>query len=284
MKWLKLARVHHYIKNILIFFPMFFNGSIFDFELLKVSFLGFIAFGFTSSIIYIINDLHDLEKDKKHPTKCKRPLASGQIKKNQAVYMILGLISVTLFIHIYYVELIPSVSWLILYFVLNLLYSLKLKNIPIIDIAILVSGFLIRVLYGAAITSVVLSNWLILTVMSVSFYLALGKRRNEYQDYGEETREVLKYYNYEFLDKNMTVSLALSDIFYSLWSVNMIDKGKYSSFLIWTIPLILLIQMKYSLNIEGNSDGDPVEVLFRDKVLISMVIVFFLFMFAVLYG
>lgn len=284
MKWLKLMRVHHYIKNILILFPMFFNGSFFDFKLLQVSFFGFLAFGLTSSIIYIINDLRDLEKDKKHPIKCKRPLASGQIKKNEAICMVLGLMAIILIIHINYVQLIPSVSWLLLYFVLNLLYSLKLKNMPIIDIAILVSGFLIRVLYGAAITGVVLSNWLILTVMSVSFYLALGKRRNEYQDHGEETREVLKYYNYEFLDKNMTVSLALSDVFYSLWCVNMIDKGKYSSFLIWTIPLILLIQMKYSLNIEGSSDGDPVEVLFHDKILIGMVVVFFLFMFMVLYG
>ena len=283
MKWLKLIRIHHYIKNVLVFFPLFFNGSMFNAQLLFKGFMGFLVFGLTSSIVYIINDLHDVDKDKLHPIKAKRPIASGEIKPKQAKILLLLLFLVVCCIHILFLRILVSVKWLIIYLILNIMYSYGLKNKPIIDIAILVSGFLIRVLYGADITGITLSNWLILTVMSVTFYLALGKRRNEYQDHGNKTRVVLKYYNYEFLDKNMTVSLALSDIFYSLWCMNMIDKKIYSSTLVWTIPIIFLIQMKYSLNVEGSSDGDPVEVLFHDKLLISMVIFYAIILVIILY-
>ena len=283
MKWLKLIRIHHYIKNVLVFFPLFFNGSIFNIQLLITSFMGFLVFGLISSIVYIINDLHDVDKDKLHPIKSKRPIASGEINPKQAKFVLLFLLFVVCCIHILFFQILASLKWLVLYLILNIMYSYGLKNKPIIDIAILVSGFLIRVLYGADITGITLSNWLILTVMSVSFYLALGKRRNEYQDHGNKTRAVLKYYNYEFLDKNMTVSLALSDIFYSLWCMNMIEQKIYSSTLVWTIPIILLIQMKYSLDIEGSSDGDPVEVLFHDKLLIGMVALYVIILVVILY-
>jgi len=147
---------------------------------------------------------------------------------------------------------------------LNVLYSKKLKDVPIVDVVILVSGFLIRLMYGGVVTNVVISRWLYLTVIMVSFYMGLGKRRNELGKEKSEnnTRRVLKYYNYAFLDKNMYLSLGLAEAFYALWAIDSPQQE-----LLWTVPLIIIIGMKYSLNIEGESDGDPVEVILKDKYL-----------------
>jgi len=153
-----------------------------------------------------------------------------------------------------------------------------LKNVPIMDIAILVSGFLIRVIYGGVICNIEVSNWLYLTVMAISFYMGLGKRRNEIIKQGTESRKVLKFYNYEFLDKNMYMSLAITIVFYSLWCM---DIGAVSNSLIniiWTVPLVLIICMKYSLDIEGDSLGDPVDVILSDKLLLGLALIYGLIM------
>lgn len=285
--YLKLMRIHHYVKNGLIFTPLIFSGNLVNIDLFYKSILSFIAFSLIASAIYIINDIQDVELDRLHPTKCKRPLAANLISIINAKILVALLISIGFLINIYAAEKgIFAWSSLILYFVLNLAYSNGLKNFPIIDIAILVSGFVLRVLYGSGITGIEISSWLYLTVVSMSFYLGLGKRRNELLKSKDknESRKVLKYYNHDFLDKNMYMSLALTISFYSLWTVDPITISRVSNnYLIWTVPLVILICMKYSLNIEGDSDGDPVEVIGRDKILIGMIALFILIVIGIIY-
>ena len=283
-KYIKLMRVHHYIKNLLVFATVACSGSIFLADKLISSILGFISFCMVSSVIYIINDINDVEKDRKHPTKKNRPIASGEISIKNAIILavILGLICI--------ICNIPIFSWksfllIVLYFVLNIGYSFGLKDIPILDITILVSGFLIRVLYGSFITDISISNWLYLTVIASAFYFSLGKRRNELKKIGnDKTRKVLKAYNEQFLDKNMYMCLTLTNAFYALWTMDKNTIANYNSeYLIFTVPIVLLITMKYSMNIEGDSDGDPVEVLLHDKLLIVLCTLFVLTMFLILY-
>ncbi len=284
-KYLKLMRVHHYIKNVLIFTPLAFSGNLFNQELLLKSILGFMAFSLIASAIYIINDIQDVEHDRLHPIKCKRPLAANEISLTNGKILASILIVVALCIN-YFISSSPGISWasLLLYLGLNLAYSNGLKNLPIIDVAILVSGFVFRVLYGAGITGIGISNWLYLTVIAMSFYLGLGKRRNELIKQKNVSRKVLKYYNQSFLDKNMYMSLALTITFYSLWTVDPVTIARLSNdFLVWTVPLVILICMKYSLNIEGDSDGDPVEVIIKDKVLMGMVALFVLITLGIIY-
>ncbi|WP_285396536.1 UbiA prenyltransferase family protein [Lysinibacillus sp. fls2-241-R2A-57] len=283
--YIKLMRIHHYIKNGLIFTPLIFSGNLFDIELLFKSFLGFLAFSLVASAIYIINDIQDVELDRLHPTKCKRPLAANLISLTNAKILGVSLVIIAAIINVYTANnsLAAWVS-LILYLIFNLAYSNGLKNLPIIDVAILVSGFVFRVIYGAGITGIEISSWLYLTVISMSFYLGLGKRRNELIKQKNKSRKVLKYYNQSFLDKNMYMSLALTITFYSLWTVDPLTIARLSNnFLVWTVPLVILICMKYSLNIEGDSDGDPVEVILKDKVLIGMVALFILITLGILY-
>lgn len=275
-KFIKLLRMKHYIKNLIIFAPMFFGRVIFDKNKLKCGILGFIAFCMTSSAVYVLNDLKDIEKDRMHPTKKNRPLASGAVKPYQGLILIILCVCVACIISVIMKNIIAA-SLLGLYFVLNIAYSIGLKNKPIIDIVILASGFVIRIFYGGAITNVVISKWLYLVVTVGSLYMGLGKRRNELKKQSE-TREVLKYYNHAFLDKNMYVCVALTNVFYALWTLEM-PNPKIG----WTIPIFIVLLMCYSLDLEGESDGDPVEVILHDKILVSIALIYAVCIFTLLY-
>lgn len=282
--YLKLMRVHHYIKNFLVFAALACSGQFFQWEKLSAGILGFIAFCMVSSVVYIINDIRDVEKDRAHPTKCKRPIAAGTVSVKNA-YILAAVLVLIAGVCNFFVFRWESTALLVLYLVLNLGYSFGLKNIPIVDITILVAGFLIRIMYGALVTWIVISNWLYLTVIAVSFYFALGKRRNELKQLGSgQTRQVLKKYPEAFLDKSMGMCLTLANVFYALWSMDENTVSLYdSNYLVFTVPIVLLITMKYSLNVEGESDGDPVEVLLHDKVLLVLCVVYLAAMFAILY-
>lgn len=282
--YLKLMRVHHYIKNLLVFAALVCSGKLFDMEKLISGIAAFLIFCMVSSIVYIVNDVCDSKKDKNHPTKCKRPIAAGTVSPGSAwilaavLFIIAAVCNCLIFSPV-------ATALLILYFAMNIAYSFGLKNVPLVDITILVAGFLIRILYGAIVTNIAISNWLYLTVIAMSFYFALGKRRNELRWVGDKgTRQVLKAYPIGFLDKNMVMCMTLANVFYALWSVDKKTIEFYNNqYLIFTVPIVMLITMKYSLDIEGNSVGDPVEVLFRDKVLIVLCAVYLAVMFMLLY-
>ena len=282
--YLKMMRVHHYIKNLLVLTALVCSGQLFVSEKLQSGVIAFLYFCMLSSAVYIINDIRDRENDKKHPMKCKRPIAAGKVSVKAAA-VVAVVISVIVFVCNSITFQISSTFLLLLYLVLNLAYSFGLKNIPLVDIAILVAGFLIRILYGAVVTDITISSWLYLTVISLSFYFALGKRRNELKNTGVgETRLVLKSYPVNFLDKNMGMCLTLANVFYALWSMDEKTRALYDNeHLIFTVPLVLIITMKYSLVIEGESDGDPVEVLIHDKVLLALCVLYLMVMVLILY-
>lgn len=285
--YLQLIRVKHWLKNVLIFLPLIFSKNLFDLNSLLITIIGFIAFSLIASIVYINNDIHDIEKDRKHSEKKKRPLASGKvsIKTAKIFEIILGLIGVTLLLVAYIkVRNILIIIIPLLYLLLNFMYSKGLKNIAVIDVVILVSGFVIRVVFGALIINVELSNWLYLMVMFGSFYLGFGKRRNEIIKIGTETRKVLSSYSKDFLDKNMYSCLTLSIFSYSMWCIDPITMSRIeNSYLVWTVPLVMIIFMLYSLEIEKDSLGDPIEVVLKNKGLIAMVGVYGIIMFLILY-
>lgn len=283
-QYLKLMRVHHYIKNLLIFAALGCSGQFFRTEKLVAAFFGFLTFCLFSSVVYIINDIRDAEKDRNHPTKRHRPIASGSVSLTQAWILCAVLFAAGVFCAAF-VRVPSSILLLSLYLVLNLAYSFGLKDFPILDIAILASGFLIRILYGAVITDITISNWLYLTVVAMSSYFSLGKRRNELRQMGENhSRKVLSAYSLGFLDKSMGMCLTMTIVFYALWSMDdntlLLYNGKN---MVYTVPLVMIITLKYSLNIEGDSDGDPVEVLLHDRVLLILCAIYVMIMFVILY-
>lgn len=277
--YIKLMRPKHYIKNLLVFFPLVFSGMIFELPRFIYTLIGMISFCLISSVVYIINDINDVEADRKNEKKKNRPIASGKISVKNAIIFSIILFLIVVLINI----VILKDNWLGyffigIYFILNILYSFKLKHKPIIDIVILSSGFLLRLLYGASITNIEVSNWLYLTVLSISFYMGLGKRRNESIKSGDSGREVLKYYNKNFLDKNMYMFLALAIAFYSLWCIDINIPN-----IIWTVPIIMIICMQYSLIIESDSYGDPVDVILENKPMLFTGILYAIIMFVMIY-
>ena len=280
---IKLIRVKHWIKNVLIFVPAFFNKNLGNPKTILDLILGFFALSLIASVVYIINDLKDVEKDRKHEIKCKRPIASGAISKNLAIVLIvIGIvIAMALLCLVHCENLYLAFVWAGIYLLTNVAYSLGLKNVPIVDIAILTLGFIIRVFYGAAISDIEASNWLCLTVMAFALYMGIGKRRNELSKVGDNsTRDVLKYYDVNLLDKYMTVVTTLGIVFYALWAGTVIA----NPYVIWTVPLVFFIIMKYEMIIHKNSYGDPVEVLLSDKILIGLVGVYGIVMLGLIYG
>ena len=167
--YLKLMRVHHYIKNLLVFATIVCSGQLFGIQKLSKVALGFVAFCMISSAIYIINDINDVEQDRKHPRKKNRPLAARTVTIKAAWLLAIGLFALAIVCSGCIGDFTATLL-LGIYFVLNLTYSFGLKKFPIADISIIVSGFLLRILYGAVIADIVVSNWLYLVVISISFY------------------------------------------------------------------------------------------------------------------
>lgn len=262
--YLQEMRIKHYIKNFLIFIPGFFAGKFNDIIPLQESLAAFISFSLISSAVYVINDINDIEKDRLHPIKCKRPIASGAIGKAHAVVLAVVLWAVSVIICLSIQKTIYPLLTILLYFAINLIYSMcGGKNYALLDIVLLVSGFYLRVLMGACVCEVKISNWLALVIISGASFLAFGKRRNEAKNIGVETRKVLNQYSVTFLDKAMYSCMTLSLCFFALWC------NEQGTQYIILFPVLLLMLLKYSMQIERSEEGDPISLILKDKVLLT---------------
>lgn len=283
-RYLKLLRVHHYIKNIIIFLPCILTEQGAD-NWLKAG-LGACLFSLISSIIYIVNDIMDVEKDKNHPIKCNRPLASGEITLKNAKILIgslfiivMGLLSFVQF-HVNYIML-P-----LLYLVLNFAYSFGLKNIALLDVFILMSGYLIRLEYGALIIDITVSTWMFLMMTSAAFFLGFGKRRNELIRYGNENRKSLSTYTIGFLNQAIQISMTTTIVFYAMACADSQTTVAMAGVdLLWSVPVVFIICLRYMMILETeDSDGDPVTVILSDKPLLALGVTYVLLIIAIIYN
>lgn len=245
MAVIKLLRVQQWIKNGFVFLPIFFSGQFLNTHLLLGAFLAFIAFSLTSSIVYILNDYKDIEKDKLHPVKKNRPLANGSISKKNALLLLIPLIvAIALLIAFNFtlVSLIP----LALYFILNVLYTFYLKVIAILDVAIIAVGFVLRVIFGGLVTSIYVSKWALLLTFTLALVLALGKRRGELVSINSEARPSLKGYNLPFIDTALTITVAITLVCYIMYTISPdVVHGFGSEYVYATTLFVLLGLLRY---------------------------------------
>lgn len=282
-KYLKLMRVKHWIKNLLILFPLVFNREISNLTLLKESFIGVILFSLLSSVIYIFNDICDVEKDRLHPIKQSRPLAANLISLKKAKILCVGL-GLILIVACFFRHNIWDLL-LVVYALLNIGYSKGLKNVALMDVIILVAGYLLRVLYGGGLTNIQISHWMFLTVLSTAGFLCFGKRRNEIRKGGGTGRKVLQSYSYDYLDRCMLLLLALTIVFYALSCIdNMTVPAQAGIDLSWTVPLVLVICLRYIYTLDKEEcEGDPVEVIYKDKLLFFLILIYVVIVLALMY-
>ncbi|MCR5649037.1 MAG: decaprenyl-phosphate phosphoribosyltransferase [Oscillospiraceae bacterium] len=285
MDWIKLARPKHWIKNLLVFAALVFSGRLTEGAAVLRCLWAALLFCAASSAVYIFNDICDAPADALHEVKRARPIASGRIKPASAGAVCAALTAALIAAAFFAVKSPKLTLLLAAYIAMNVLYSLFLKRIPLLDVCILVAGFLLRLLCGGAVIDQPVSPWLYLTVMALSFFVGLGKRRNELRRLGaraENVRGVLRFYTPEFLDKNMYMCMGAAVVFYALWTV--LGRPGGDTHLVWTTPLALVICMKYSLTIERSDWADPVDVLIGDKVMLVLIVIFAVIIAAVLYG
>ena len=260
-----LTRPFQWVKNVIIFIPLIFAKKLFELDAFVLSFIAFVSFILASSIIYIFNDICDLEKDKKHPIKKNRPLANNSLKKKDA-YLLIILLGLLLLVLLK--SNISILGIIIIFFILNIFYSLYFKNVIIIDLVIVSLSYVIRVLAGSIIINVALSAWLLICVFSTSLFLISFKRLAEIKISGFKSRPILKKYNNEILLKIVDVSAICSIIFYSLYTVFVNPN------LIYTIPLIFLgfFRYYYLYYTAKTFEESPVKIIFSDILIIVLLI------------
>ena len=282
---LQLFRIHHWCKNLLVFFPVFFDGKLLERDYFFTAAWIFLAFSLTASGVYCRNDVRDVASDRRHSTKCHRPIAASRISVAEGRLWSYILPFVGVFLAYKTAQQpIEIVLLLVGYWGINVCYSAGLKHVALIDIVILSAGFLLRLYAGSVACNIAVSNWLYLTVMAVSLALALGKRLKELMREDVGTRPVLQRYSVNFLHQYMTITWTLTLVFYSLWALS--DDTAYrlgTDKMVWSVPLVFFILMRYGMKIDGVSDGDPVSVLLEDPPLISMVICLFALTFVLIY-
>lgn len=217
----RLLRPKQWIKNGFVFAPLIFARELFDPGLFLLALRGFVAFCFTASAVYIVNDFADLESDRTHPEKKHRPLAAGTVRPSHA-WILFGVLLIA-------AALVASgmnprfLALLVTYFLLNLAYSWKLREIFLLDVFIIAAGFMLRVLGGAYAIGVAVSSWLVLCSLFISLFLGFAKRRGElveWEQSGETARrKTLLLYRPDFIDQLLTVAAAGTVISYALYTV-----------------------------------------------------------------
>lgn len=283
---LKLMRIHQWVKNLFVFLPIFFAGKIFDGQAFLDTVLGFIAFCLTASSIYVINDYLDIEKDRLHPEKKFRPLASGELSKNQglALFFTLVVLAVCIVLQLsYQLGLI-----LLFYFLMNLAYSFKLKRIPIIDVTIISVGFLLRVLVGGVAADVVISKWIVILTFLLAMILAFAKRRGEFsiQAKGVTTRKSLEGYSLQFIDISMVFITAVTVVSYIMYTVSSeVVERIGSDYLYYTTIFVILGVLRYlQQTIVFNKTESPTKVFYKDRFIQVVLLLWLLSFFILIYG
>ncbi len=275
----KLFRPHQYIKNIFIFAPLLFSLT-FEINLYLNALVAFIFFSLIASSIYIFNDLMDIEADRLHPKKRFRPIANGKITKKNAYILLLSL-SIPSLIGASFFSLNLFII-LIIYFLLNIIYSLKLKHIAIIDIFIISTGFVLRLFAGAVVTNIGLSSWIIIITFLLALFLAMAKRRDDVllSLKGEKTRKNIDGYNLEFINASMVLMAGVVIVSYLLYTLSPeITARVGNEYLFLTSFFIILGVLRYmQITFVEQNSGSPTKIVLKDLFL-QITILFWLISF-----
>ena len=281
----KAIRVKSYIKNIFVFPALLFSNNLNNISILINSLIIFISFCFISSSIYLLNDIKDKDMDKLHPTKKDRPIASGELSVSFAYVLasvfLVASVCISLFL-----------SWrcllvVLIYFLINILYTLILKNISLFDVYCISIGFVLRVIAGALAINVEISSYLLMTVLMLSMFLGFAKRFSEARDVLENktnTRAVLKDYSLFFLRNALCSMMTLTCLFYSFWTFDDDTVERIgSNIMIITVPIVIIGFLEYIHVIEKGAEGDPVTMIYGNKKLIGIMLLYIIVVITIIY-
>ena len=268
---IKVARPTHWMKNIFVILPVFFGGAILNTTQAISAALTFMSFSLAASAIYCLNDIIDVDADRAHNVKRHRPIASGAITIPQAY----GMMAISLLASIVLMLLLPegqanTITVIITYFLLNVAYCLKLKEYAIIDVCIVASGFVLRILAGGFATGVQLSKWIVLMTFLLTLFLAFAKRRDDVlkmNETGRAPRKNTSRYNLTFINQAITITGTVMLVCYIMYTVSPEIIAQFGTDKLYlTSILVILALLRYlQIAVVDEKSGDPVKVVLSDR-------------------
>lgn len=273
-QYIQLLRPLQWLKNIFVFAPIFFSNNLLKGEYLWPTLIVFVAFCLISSSIYCFNDLKDVESDRQHPKKSKRPIASGAVSVTAGYVMMvfcmvgaLALLPLTKSPNIHYLYIIVVSYWL-----LNIAYCLKLKQIAILDVTIIAVGFVMRVLMGGLATDIWVSHWLVMMTFLVTLFLALTKRNDDYRIYeqtGQKPRVSITGYNKTFINEATAIVASITMVCYIMYTMSPeVIERMGTRYVYLTSGWVLAGLLRYLQNmIVYNHSGSPTKSFVKDHFI-----------------
>jgi 4-hydroxybenzoate polyprenyltransferase len=283
---IKTMRPKQWIKNVFVFAPLVFDKKLIELNYLARTIAGFILLCVISGAVYIINDLVDAEKDRQHPRKRNRPIASGQLGTGAAIAAAILIPLVTLPLGFLLVPLFGAI--LTLYLLIQIAYSFWLKNVVIIDVMLIAAGFLLRVAAGVPLVDAErFSPWLYVCMMLVSLLIGFGKRRHELvllKENANAHRQSLEEYNLQLLDHAISIVTASTLLAYALYTFSAEGLPTNHAMML-TIPFVLyaVFRYLYLIHVKGIG-GEPEEIILSDRPFQASILLWGLSVVAVLYG
>lgn len=271
--YLQEFRYPQWSKNIVLFMPIFFGGKLIDLDSLLAATLGFVTFSFTASLVYVFNDLRDIDEDRNHPQKKNRPIASGKISHKEALGLLFFLVVIVSLLTLY-INILPFTVVLFLYLLINLFYSISLKRVPFLELILVTCCYVLRLLAGGAITGIVVSDWLLIVIFFGALLFISGKRLTEKRN--SKTRSVLK--KYSITNLKLMVLLAASASVACLLIYSIIQGPVY-------IPQAIIYGLavtRYILLLENTDKGES-SGIFLDKQLLTLIFLFSAYTFFIIY-
>lgn len=270
---LKIIRPKQWIKNVFVFIPMFFGGSLLNLSAVLAALPAFVAFCLAASSVYCFNDIIDVNDDRRHPVKCHRPIASGAISVTGGyMLMLIMLVSSATVITL---ALPYHNRWQVgaiisTYYLMNLTYCAWLKQHAIIDVCIIAIGFVMRILAGGVATDIALSKWIVLMTFLLTLFLSLAKRRDDVlrmNRTGEAPRKNTIRYNLTFINQAITITAAVTQVCYIMYTVSpdAID-CHHTQYLYLTSIFVFIGLLRYlQIAMVDQDSGDPTKVIWHDR-------------------
>ena len=271
---IRLLRPLQWAKNGFVLIPLFFNGSLGQVSLLTNALVAFLCFSLVASSVYCFNDIHDVEADRLHRTKRYRPVASGAISVPMA-YALMGttfLLSLAIALFFFKEKHLHVIGTITFYYVMNIAYCVKLKQISLVDVFIIATGFVLRILLGSVVTGIELSKWIVVMTFLLALFLALAKRRDDvvtYKETGILPRKSISNYNLEFMNQAITVVGTITLVSYIMYVVSdEVMERLGSRYLYLTAVFVLAGILRYmQLAIVNVKSGSPTKVLMKDRFI-----------------
>ena len=269
---LKLMRPYQWVKNVFVFLPLFFGGLLTDLAQLLNSIIMFVSFCLAASSIYCFNDIIDVEDDRRHYDKAKRPIASGAVSIKEAYVIMFLLIAVSIAILWLFLPEVNALIIVMAYWILQMAYCAILKRQAIIDVGIVAFGFVLRIIAGGIAADVTVSKWLVLMTFLLTLFLGFAKRRDDvllYNKDGKSPRYNTRRYNLTFLNQTLTICGSVMLVCYIMYTVSPEVMAKFGSHYIYLTSIyVLLGLLRYiQLTVVDEKSGDPTKMLLHDRFI-----------------